>query len=160
MHLHPNLALLLSCAKCEGSGSLATVDGGRFRRLSSARMSVELGEKGTNVSDASQRYQRNFDSTHVTPFAALVEAISPGAGGRTIVKLLDGRAERTCTLHWKAGRRGPPAWALDLLRSKLAAKHELERSIAAKAVAGPGIVAGAANLAKWRVEQAKKKGPG
>jgi hypothetical protein len=103
-------------------------------------------------------YRPNFDSKPVTPFAALVEVLHPGAGGRTIVKLLDGRAERTRVLHWKAGRRGTPQWAIDLLRRKLAERHaqELEvDAIAAAAPPRPGLRAGAKNLAAYNARRNK-----
>ena len=66
-----------------------------------------------------------------------------------MVALLDGKADRVDTLHWKAGRYGPPAWAIELLRDKLARRHDLERSIAARAKPGPGLKVGARNLAAY-----------
>lgn len=85
----------------------------------------------------------------LTPFAELVETLHPGATGRDIVALLDGKAERTAACHWKAGRYGPPAWAIDLLRTKLHQRHEKESAIAARAMPGPGLRAGANNLAAY-----------
>ena len=86
----------------------------------------------------------------VTPFAQLIEALKPGATGKDIVALLDGKAERTRALHWRAGRRGSPQWAVDLLRSKLRQRHEQERAIADRQIVGPGSKAGARNLAVWQ----------
>jgi len=86
---------------------------------------------------------------HCTPFAALVETLRPGATGKDLVELLDGRAPRLNALHWRAGRAGPPAWAIDLLRDKLYQRHERERAIADKAKPGPGLRAGAKNLAAY-----------
>lgn len=105
-------------------------------------------------------YQRNFDSTRVTPFAELLEALQPGATGKAIAALLDHRAERTRALHWRAGRRGPPQWAIDLLVTKLERKAADQREAIERAKqikAGPGIRAGAANLARWKVAQAAKR---
>lgn len=71
-----------------------------------------------------------------------------------MVILLDGRAPRVSTLHWKAGRYGPPAWAIDLLRDKLQQRHAIERAIADKAKPGPGLKAGARNLAEYLARRA------
>ena len=89
----------------------------------------------------------------LTPFGALIEALKPGATGRDIVELLDGRAERTLALHWKAGRWLPPAWAVDLLRAKLERRHELERAIASQAKAGPGRKAGTRNIMAYNARR-------
>lgn len=78
-----------------------------------------------------------------------MELLKPGATGSDMVALLDGKAGRTVALDWKAGRYGPPAWAIELLRDKLARRHELERAIANKAKPGPGLKAGARNLAAY-----------
>ena len=88
-----------------------------------------------------------------TPFSALVEVLKPGATGKDLVELLDGKAERTAALHWKAGRFGPPAWAIDLLRDKLARRQECERAIAAKVEAGPGRKAGTRNIMAYNAKR-------
>lgn len=90
----------------------------------------------------------------MTPFAQLVEAVHPGAGGRTIVKLLDGRAQRTTVLNWKAGRCGAPLWAIDLLKTKLRQRYERDMAIANRVTPGPGLKAGAINLARYRQRSA------
>lgn len=89
-----------------------------------------------------------------TPFAELVDILKPGATGSDMVALLDGRTQRTRTLDWKAGRYGPPAWAIDLLRAKLRQRHEKESAIAARAKPGPGLQAGAKNLAVYLARRA------
>ena len=81
-----------------------------------------------------------------TPFAQTVEALRPGATGKDLVELLDGKAERTLALHWKAGRANPPQWAIDLLCDKLARRHAAERSAALQMKTGPGRKAGTRNL--------------
>jgi hypothetical protein len=87
-----------------------------------------------------------------TPFAELAEVLHPGATGTDLAALLDGKAGRTVVLAWKAGRRGTPQWAIDLLREKLRQRHERERAISDKAAAAParpGLKAGAKNLAAY-----------
>lgn len=91
---------------------------------------------------------------NVTAFSQLVNALHPGATGRDLVSLLDGKAERTRVLHWAAGRRGTPQWAIDLLRAKLKRKHEHERAIANSLSAGPGKQAGTLNLLRYRARRA------
>lgn len=88
----------------------------------------------------------------VTAFSRAVEILKPGATGRDIAALLNHRAERTLTLHWKAGRRRPPPWALHLLAAKIRASAEERRSIAEELEAlpeRPGLKAGARNLAEY-----------
>lgn len=101
---------------------------------------------------------QDFDSKGVTPFAAAIEAWRPGATGKDLVELFAGRAERTRALHWRAGRRRPPQWAIDILQARLADQLQ-ERASALEVAkqAQPAIHVGRINLAKWKVEQAKKK---
>ena len=92
----------------------------------------------------------------VTPFAELVYTLRPGATGKDLVELLDGRVERTCALHWRAGRRGAPQWALQLLADKIErdARERLERANRLRQTKErPGLKAGALNLAKWRARK-------
>ena len=89
---------------------------------------------------------------HATPFSRLVEVLRPGATGRDLVELLDGKANRTTALHWRSGRRGVPQWAIEILRDKLRRRHERERLIAdhiATLPERPGLRAGAKNLAAY-----------
>ncbi len=81
-----------------------------------------------------------------TPFSQVVEILQPGATGRDLVELLDGRAQRTTALHWRSGRRGAPTWAIDLLRHKLRQRLELATAIGAQMKAGPGKKAGTRNI--------------
>src|SRR5216684_3006504 len=97
-------------------------------------------------------YQQDLDRKAVTRFARAVEALQPGAGGRSIAKLLDGRVTRHCALNWKAGRRRAPKWALDLLAAKIRAQAATPLAIAAeidRAKERPGMQAGAINLARY-----------
>ena len=97
-------------------------------------------------------YQQDFDRKDVTRFARAVEALQPGASGRSIAKLLDGRVTRHCALNWKAGRRQAPKWALDILAAKIRARTMMPLAIAAeidRAKERPGKQAGAINLAVY-----------
>lgn len=87
-----------------------------------------------------------------TPFSQLANILHPGATGKDLVALLDGKANRTTALHWRSGRRGVPQWAIDTLRHKLRQRHEHERSIADQFESIPersGLRAGAKNLAAY-----------
>jgi hypothetical protein len=117
------------------------------------------GNYGTKMEEqASSGMPQNLDCAPatLTLFAELVNALHPGAGGRTIVKLLDGKARRTTILDWRSGRRGTPQWALDLLAAKLRAQG-IERLTlaerASRAPPRPGLSAGAKNLAAWKARQ-------
>jgi hypothetical protein len=100
-------------------------------------------------------HTRDFTLAPLTPFAELAYALRPGATGKDLVELLDGRAERTLTLHWRAGRVHAPMWAIELLASQLERRHERERAIVnrARQKERPGLSAGALNLARWRANQ-------
>jgi hypothetical protein len=73
-----------------------------------------------------------------------------------IAALLEHKAERTVVLHWKAGRRQAPRWALQLLARKIR-----EQALPALELADQldkekerlGLSAGALNLAKWRARR-------
>jgi hypothetical protein len=101
-------------------------------------------------------HTRDFDVKPVTPFSRAVNTLQPGAGGRSIVKLLDGKAKRTAVLNWHAGRRHAPQWALQLLARKIR-----ERSLSALELANqldaqkerPGLSAGALNLRKYHANK-------
>jgi hypothetical protein len=93
--------------------------------------------------------------TPATAFSLAVDLLEPGATGRDIVVLLDGRANRTTALHWRSGRRSPPRWAIELLTDKIQSRA-LEHLAAVDALRHarerPGLKAGARNLAEWRVK--------
>jgi hypothetical protein len=94
-----------------------------------------------------------LDLKPVTTFARAVEALQPGAGGRSIVKLLDGKAKRHAILNWRAGRRQAPQWALQLLARKIRERAAELATVASEAHNEKerlGLSAGALNLAKWR----------
>lgn len=79
----------------------------------------------------------------------MLETLAPNARGRALADIFDGRASPERIMNWKAGRRGIPQWAADLLRDKLAQKHARELTIAAQIKTGPGKRAGAINLAEY-----------
>lgn len=88
----------------------------------------------------------------MSPFRQAVDCLHPGATGRDLVELLDGRAKRNAALHWYAGRNNPPPWALQLLAAKLRASAEPLRAIARdleRIPERPGLRAGAKNLAAY-----------
>jgi len=91
-----------------------------------------------------------------TLFAEAVEALQPGAGGRAIVKLLNGKAKRTSVLDWRSGRRQAPQWALRSLADQHRALANYHAALADQLDAQkerPGLSAGALNLAKWRARK-------
>ena len=97
-------------------------------------------------------HTENFDLSDATLFVRAVNALQPGAGGRSIVALLDGKINRTTVLSWKSGRRHAPRWALDLLASKIQARVDELQAIAHAARTAPerpGKQAGAQNLAAY-----------
>lgn len=96
--------------------------------------------------------ERDLDSKPVTVFSCAVDALHPGAGGRAIVRLLDGRAKRAAVLNWRAGRRQPPRWALQLLADKIQARANELAKVANEARNEKerlGLSAGALNLRKY-----------
>ena len=98
----------------------------------------------------------DLDRKPATLFHRAVTALHPGAGGRTIAKLLDSKIDRTTALSWRRGHRAPPRWALDMLADKIQTRADELAAIAAEArqeKERPGLKAGALNLAKWRARQ-------
>ena len=113
---------------------------GRARQTGLARRRIKV---------APPDYGTDLKMAPCAPFAELVEVLKPGATGSDIAKMLDGKANRRRALHWKAGRAKPPAWACDMLKEKLRQRHERERKIADRLEPGPGLKAGARNLAEY-----------
>jgi len=70
-------------------------------------------------------------------------------GETNLVALFGHRVARTTIANWRAGRRNVPPWAIDLLRNKIRAAHESELADLSQVKAGPGLRAGAKNLAAY-----------
>lgn len=80
-----------------------------------------------------------------TPFARVLERI----GADDLVALFHGKANRTTIANWKAGRHPPPQWAIDRLH-QIAGQLESDlRADLDKLKPGPGLKAGARNLAAY-----------
>lgn len=106
---------------------------------------------------ALRSHRQDFDLADATHFAQLLEVLHPGATGKAIVALLDGKANRTTALAWRSGRRGTPQWVIDLLADKVRRRQEIETQIverAKQAPPRPGRKAGAINLARYRQRSA------
>lgn len=80
-----------------------------------------------------------------TPFARVLERV----GRHDLVEVFNGRANRTTIANWKAGRHPPPQWAIDRLR-QLADEFvgDMQADLD-KLKPGPGLKAGARNLAAY-----------
>ncbi len=99
----------------------------------------------------------------VTPFARAAQTLRPGATGRDLVQLLDGRAKRSVALHWYAGRRQAPQWSLQLLAAKIRQQIAEPAKLATELETAPerlGIRAGANNIQRWRARRHESKRPG
>ena len=100
--------------------------------------------------------ERDLESKPITRFAELVEALSPGAGGRTISRLLHGKATRHAALNWKAGRCNPPRWALLILADEIERRAQAQLDLVQKARNEKerlGLSAGALNLRKYHANK-------
>lgn len=86
----------------------------------------------------------------ITLFSRAIEALQPGASGRDMSALLDGKASRHAALNWKAGRCHAPQWALDILADKIEARFAIVLHQIKTAKPRPGKQAGAINLARYR----------
>lgn len=75
-------------------------------------------------------------------FAQALTVLAPGATGRDLQALFGGKVTREAILNWRDGRRLPPRWARDLVRTKLAELAELERVLDQEppAPANPGLI--------------------
>lgn len=97
-------------------------------------------------------YQRNLDSTPENPVARLLARI----GDRDLVGLFGGRATLGTIINWRTGRRNIPGWAIDCLRRRWNELDAAARADLARTKPGPGLKAGARNLAEWRVKKARE----
>jgi hypothetical protein len=105
-------------------------------------------------------YQRNFDrlpGSH--DFRLGLAALVPhGASVKAFLAVFDGRASMSAINHWRYGTRHAPQWARELLAAKLEAAyrntHPLDLAARLRQMpAGPGLAAGARNLAEWKARK-------
>lgn len=73
-----------------------------------------------------------------TAFDRAIRAMVPLGSQDEILALFHGKASWSAIRHWRAGRWGPPQWAIDCLRERAAPIAELQ--------AGPGT---GAQLIAW-----------
>jgi len=90
-----------------------------------------------------------FDSPPGYAFESTIQALAPGARGTALLELFDGRLPKQRICDYRKGRRAPPLWVIELLRAKLQRRHEAELKATAQMKAGPGLKAGARNLAEY-----------
>ena len=70
------------------------------------------------------------ENRRTTAFDRALRALIPLGTQAEILALFHGRAAWSAIRHWRAGRRGPPQWAIDCLRQRAALVAVIE--------AGPG----------------------
>lgn len=85
--------------------------------------------------------------TREKPFAAALDLLWPGATGAELVSLFDERATVATIANWRAGRRNVPLWARDRLQQRIREKTAEAESYLPSIPVGPGLRAGAKNLA-------------
>lgn len=73
-----------------------------------------------------------------TPFVQLLSAARVAHASTFFAD----KADRTTVTNWKAGRRNPPQWAIDRLRTEIRRHHAREQAIADSVLAGPGRQSG------------------
>jgi hypothetical protein len=86
-----------------------------------------------------------------TEFDRAIRNMVPLGSQAEIIALFHGRASWSAIRHWRAGRFGPPQWAIDCLRERVAAVANLK----------PGPGTGAALIAWLKAHgryPAKEKG--
>ena len=88
------------------------------------------------------------------PFELAIRALWPNATGQELVALFDGRAAVTTIANWRAGRRGIPAWAIDRLHQRIDERSAQAKRHLQHVAPGPGLKAGAINLARYRARSA------
>jgi hypothetical protein len=77
----------------------------------------------------------------------------------SMIELFNGRASFAAIVQWRFGWKTPPAWAGDLLRSRIAARRlELDRFDASIPRRGAGSgERGKRHLAAWRERKARER---
>jgi hypothetical protein len=95
----------------------------------------------------------NFDQSPVAALNDTIQALAPGARGAALVPLFDGKASRRQIANWRAGIRGVPLWAVELLRTKIRteSQHRIQRASQMKE--GPGLKAGTNNIKQWHARK-------
>ena len=86
------------------------------------------------------------------PMDRAIRALVPSGERREILALFDNRASWSAIRHWRAGRWGPPAWAVDCLQQRVAPVMEL------KPVAARGVMLMAWLRAHGRLPAKEKPG--
>lgn len=84
------------------------------------------------------------------PFEMALHELWPDATGQDLVALFDGRVAVTTIANWRAGRRGIPPWAIDRLHQRIDERSAQAKRYLQHVVPGPGLKAGAINLARYR----------
>jgi hypothetical protein len=92
---------------------------------------------------------QNLDPRVVSGLEKAISVLAPGASCSELVPLFDGRVCRQQIATWRAGRRRPARWALELLATKIDQLHRETRAALLANETGPGRKAGARNLAEY-----------
>lgn len=87
-------------------------------------------------------------------FELAIRALWPNASGQDLVALFDGRVAVTTIANWRAGRRGIPSWAIDRLHQRIDEHSAQAKQYLQRVQPGPGLKAGAINLARYRARSA------
>ncbi len=111
--------------------------------------------------DDTQKHRESLRRKPVSgEMGAAIQRLIPGGITRSaLLDLFDQRASHKAIEAWRYGWRGAPQWAVDLIRSKLAARAAAD--IAAGAMIpvsrGMGWNKGAKTLAVWRERKARER---
>jgi hypothetical protein len=89
-------------------------------------------------------------SDNAAEFRAALQMIAPGASARAIQNLFGPKADLRLIAYWKAGKRWPPDWVVQVLQSELDKVAARAVTTKARLRPGPGLKGNRANLKPFR----------
>jgi hypothetical protein len=83
-------------------------------------------------------------------FRTALRLVAPGASARAVQKLFGPKADLRLISYWKAGKRWPPDWIVQVLQSELDKVAAQAVTTKARLQSGPGRKGNRANLKPFR----------
>lgn len=124
-----------------------------------SNVACEIGSE--SQASAPQNHHASLPKKRVTREMddAIQRLIGKQPSRGALLDLFDNRATAAAIKAWRYGWRGSPQWAVELIRSKLAAQARADLAAGAKLRPGAGMGwnKGAKTLAVWRERKARER---
>lgn len=99
----------------------------------------QVSQEAREPSAARIGYPAKLPAAPPTACSRALVILGAKGSGKEAQAIFEGRASRWQITDWRLGRNGMPAWAVDLLRRKLAAAAAEYQTIGAELQPGPGF---------------------